>query len=411
MKRLSIVLVLTAIVAAASAAMVACRSNGANQRFRTAKLERGEIVQSVKATGIIQPIRLVQVGTQVNGPVKKLYVDFNDRVKSGQVVAQIDPAAYEAQAAQNEANLKRSIADVEQTEARLRQAERDLKRAQDLAAQGLVAQSELDAAVANRDALTAQVKLSKAVVEQSKATLNLSQTNLGYTTIRAPVDGVVIDRNVNEGQTVVASFSAQTLFVIATDLKQIQVEASIPEADIGNIRVGEPVSFTVDAYPDEKFHGAVAQIRLAAATLQNVVTYPVIINAENPDEKLFPNMTANVSCEVARRENVLKLPNSALRFKPAESATRPTSHSLTRNHEAKASPEQANRSEVWTPGPEGAKAVPVTLGITDGSFTEALAGELREGQEVITGLAEQGEKEGTVNPFAPPRFPAQRTTR
>ncbi|MBI5116403.1 efflux RND transporter periplasmic adaptor subunit [Candidatus Poribacteria bacterium] len=411
MKRLSVVLVLASVVATASAAMVACRGNGANQRFRTAKLERGEIVQVVKATGVIQPIKLVQVGTQVNGPVKKLYVDFNDRVKSGQIVAQIDPAAYEAQTAQNEANLKRSIADVEQIEARLRQAERDLKRAQDLAAQGLVAQSELDAAVANRDALTAQVKLSKAVVEQSKATLNLSQTNLGYTTIRAPVDGVVIDRNVNEGQTVVASLSAQTLFVIATDLKQIQVEASIPEADIGNIRVGEPVSFTVDAYPDAKFHGAVAQIRLAAATLQNVVTYPVIINAENPGEKLFPNMTANISCEVARRENVLKLPNSALRFKPPENAARAGSRSPTRNPEAKASPEQGNRSEIWTPGPEGPKAVSVTLGIADGFFTEVLAGELREGQEVITGLAEQGEKEGTVNPFAPPRFPAQRTTR
>ncbi len=391
--------------------MVACGGNNANQRFRTMPIERGEVVQTVKATGVIQPIKLVQVGTQVNGPIKKLYVDFNDRVKAGQTVAQIDPAAYEAQAAQNEANLRRSIADVEQIGARLRQAERDLTRTKELAAQGLVAASALDAAVANRDALTAQLKLGRAVVEQSRAALNLSQTNLGYTTIKAPVDGVVIDRNVNEGQTVVASLTAQTLFVIATDLRHIQLEASIPEADVGKIRVGQPVSFTVDSYPEEDFHGTVAQIRLAAATLQNVVTYPVIINADNPDEKLFPNMTANISCEVARRQNALKLPNAALRFKPPQVSSENTSRSATSGPEAKASPERANRATVGILEPKGPKAATVTLGITDGAFTEVVAGELREGQEVIMGLAEQGAKEGTVNPFAPPRFPTQRPPR
>jgi len=360
--------------------------------YRTAPLERGDIVQTVRATGTIQPVKLVQVGTQVTGPVSKLYVDYNSQVKEGQVVAQIDPAVYEARVAQDKAGLQSSLADVEQVEAKLKQADKDLGRVQELVQRDLAPRADLDAAVANRDALAAQLKLSHAAVEQSKAVLHLSETNLQYTTIKSPVDGVVVARNVTEGQTVVASLTAQTLFLIANDLRHVQVEASVAEADIGSVKGGQPVSFTVDAYPDEEFGGAVAQVRLAAATVQNVVTYPVIINADNPEEKLLPGMTATISCEVARRRQVLKLPNAALRFKPEGTGTLSASGTP--------------RTLVWTLEGNALKSVPVTLGISDGSFTEIISGELEEGQQVAVGILEPGMKAAAVNPFTP-RMPSK----
>lgn len=376
--------------------------------YRTVALERGSLVQTVKATGTVNPIRLVEVGTQVNGPIQKLYVDFNDQVKAGDLVAQIDPTVYKAQLAQQQANLLKSEASVDDARARLEQAEKSLVRARELARRDMISAADLDAAVSDRDTLAAQLKVAQASVEQSKAALQLAEANLSYTVIRSPVDGVVIDRSVSEGQTVVASMTAKTLFNIATDLREVEIQASMPEADIGYVKEGQTVVFTVDAY-DDSFTGRVTQIRLAAKTSQNVVTYPVIVRAKNPEGKLFPGMTANISCEVARREDVLKVPNAALRFKmvsatPAAPAMPPAG---TRGR-------RGGKSQVWVVRESGkaAEAVVLKTGITDGTQTEIKeASGLDAGDLVVVGTnGTAGASAEVVNPFVP-KMPARRGMR
>ena len=411
MKKWIIIVAGVILVAAAAGGIYAYRSAATTPKaYRTALVERGDVVQTVRATGVVQPIRLIQVGTQVNGPIRKLNVDYNDRVRAGDVVAQIDPAVYQAHLARDKANLVQSEANVEETTARLAQADKDLVRSRELAKRDMLPQSDLDAAIATRDALAAQVKVAQAAVEQARAALQTSQTELGYTTICSPVDGVIISRNVSEGQTVVASMSAQVLFTIATDLQEVQVEASIPEADIGRIRLGQPVSFTVDAY-DEAFTGTVSQIRLAAATVQNVVTYPVVIKAANPSGKLFPSMTANIACEVARSTGVLKIANAALRFTPPDTTAQSNSVDRAKwdgkpRFGGRGKGERHGRgAKVWVQTPEGAvRPVRVAPGISDGTSTELTdAGNLEEGAEVLIGLADPSSATAseTVNPFAP----------
>jgi HlyD family secretion protein len=411
-KRWIIGLIVVLALAAAGGGAWWLRKKNTGPAYRTAPLERGAVIQTVHATGVIKATQQVQVGTQVNGPVQKLFADFNARVKAGDLVAQIDPAVYEARLAQDQANLLQSEAAVEQAQAKLLQAEKELARASELVRRDLLSQSELDAAVANRDALAAQLKLSRAQVEQSKAALRLSQANLAYTTIRSPVDGIVIGRNVDEGQTVVASMSAQTLFTIAADLRQVLVEATIPEADIGKLQAGQPVTFRVDAY-EEEFTGTVQQVRLAAATVQNVVTYPAIIRAANPDLKLFPGMTANVACEVARRDNALKVSNAALRFKP-ETKAEPKTERRGKTGARTGGGQQEAGPQIWhLPRPD---AVPVSVriktGITDGLSTEILEPcGLEAGAALVIGYAEPGAKDqDLVNPFAP-RFPSRTARR
>jgi len=410
-KRWWIIPVIVVLLAAGVYGFFKLWGDGQEIYYRTAKVERGDLVQAITATGTIQPLKVVEVGTQVTGRIKKLYVDFNSPVTEGQIVAEIAPESYKARTDQDKANLQQSIANVDQIQAKLVLAEQELKRNKELAERGLVTGTDLDTAVSNRDALEAQLKMAKAQIKQSKATLAVSKTDLAYTTIRSPVNGVVIARNVNEGQTVVASMSAQTIYLIATDLKKVQVEAAVAEADIGQIRAGEKVIFTVDAYPDEKFVGKVSQVRLSATITQNVVTYPVIIVADNPQEKLLPSMTADVSIEVARIEGALKLPNAALRFKP-ESATAAAGGSGGGASGGKrSSPAGSSKPahEVWvqTPG-GGLQPVKVTLGISDGTHTQVLEGKLKEGQEVVTGVSEQPTtKQAMVNPFAP-KFPKKK---
>jgi HlyD family secretion protein len=407
MKRWIMAVVLVVAVSAGGFAYWQHKKTVANTpRYRTARVERGDVVQTVRATGTIQPIKLVDVGTQVNGPIRKLYVDYNSLVKTGDLVAQIDSTTYEARLAQDRASLIQSQANVEQTRAKLVQAEKELERARKLTAREMLSQAELDTSVAAHDTLVAQLKVAEAEVSQSEAVLQQSTANLGYTTIRSPVDGVVIARNVSEGQTVVASFNAQVLFQIAGDLGKVQVEASVPEADIGNIATGQTVTFTVDAY-DLTFTGAVSQIRMAAATVQNVVTYPVIVEAANPGNKLFPSMTADIICEVARHENVFKIPNAALRFKPEQ---RTNGESST---EKSGPGRTGHRPRIWiSPSAGGSlRPVPVTLGITDGAFTEV--GEptpLVAGEEVVIGLQTAENSEKTVNPFTP-QMPGRRPAR
>lgn len=415
MKRWIITLV---VLAAAVGGYFLTRSftadSGGKSRYRTGLVEKGDILQTVRATGTIQPILLVQVGTQVNGPIRKLYVDYNSHVKAGDLVAQIDPTTYEARLAQDQANLLESHASVDETQAKLTQAEKELERSRKLTEREMLSQSDLDTAIATRDALVAQLKVNQASVAQAEAAMRLSKANLQYTTIRSPVDGVVIARNVSEGQTVVASMTAQVLFQIATDLSTIQVEASIPEADIGNIKLGQRVTFTVDAF-EQTFTGTVSQIRMAAVTVQNVVTYPVVIRADNPDQKLFPSMTADIVCEVARRENILKIPNAALRFKPEDKGAKEKNKDMVRAPGKKAGTKAEHKgSKVWLEKPDHSGVHPafVTLGITDGAFTEIKeAGGLEENQELVIGLQALTDDDKTVNPFTPQMPGARKVTR
>ena len=409
------IIVTFALLVAAGGAWYGWKKWGNHEKpvvYRTAKVERGSVVQLVRATGTVQPVKLVQVGTQVNGPIMRLGADFNSRVRAGDVVAQIDPAVYQANLAQADANLVRCRATVDGSAARLRQTSNDLVRAAGLSDRKLLSNADLDTAVANAAAAEADLKVAAATVRQTEAALQLAKANLGYTTITAPVDGVVVSRNVDEGQTVVASMSAQTLFTIATDLRTVLISASVPEADIGQIREKQTVTFNVDAYP-LVFTGAVDQVRLSASTVQNVVTYPVIVRAANPDLKLFPGMTANISCIVSERNDVLKVPNAALRFKPEKAArTDKSAKPAAAGGEApvrKGGGE--NRPKLWIQTPEGGlKPLRVTVGITDGSFTEVSGDELADDLTVVTGIDESAGKAAVVNPFMPTP-PAARQTR
>jgi HlyD family secretion protein len=327
-------------------------ANGGDQKFRKLKIERGEISSSVTATGTINPVVNVLVGSQVSGTIKALYADFNSQVKEGQVIAQIDPAIFEAQVAQGranllsaqanllnvQANLKNVQASLAKAEVAVQDTKRTLDRNKELAERKVVAQATLDtaqanydSAVAQRDSSTAQIESAKAQIEQAKAqieqaraSLRVSETNLRYATIRSPVNGTVISRNVDVGQTVAASLQAPTLFTIAKDLTQMQVDSNISEADVGRIAVGQDSTFTVDAYPERTFRGKVSEIRNAPMTVQNVVTYDVVIRVDNKELKLKPGMTANVSVLIAHKEGVLKIPNSALRFQPQSAAREQT---------------------------------------------------------------------------------------
>ncbi|HRR34499.1 MAG TPA: efflux RND transporter periplasmic adaptor subunit [Kiritimatiellia bacterium] len=360
-------------------------AQGSDTGYRTAVVQRDTIVQEIRATGTVEPIKEVEVGTQVNGRILQLYVDYNSTVTTNQVIALIDPAVYEATHAKDLAQLKSNQANVEQIAAKLSLAEKDLVRKTELAARNMLSKADLDAALAERDALAAQLKVAEAAVEQSQAAVKLSKTNLDYCTIRSPVNGVVIARNVDEGQTVVSSMNAQQLYQIATDLSRIQVSASVPEADVGLIRTNQPVTFTVDAYRDT-FRGTVKQIRLAATTVQNVVTYPVIVEADNPGEKLFPGMTANIAIEVARSENAQFVPAAALRFNPTNLVT------------------DIRGPKIWLLNTNGVpEAAQVKLGISDGTRNVIVSPDGLDGREVVLGFKTNGSADsgGPKNPFMP----------
>jgi len=393
--------------------------------WRTRKIERGLIVQEVRATGTVQPIKNILVGTQVNGPIKKLYVDFNSEVKAGQQIAQIDPAVYQAYVSRDEAslasakanvlsahaNLEQARATVELTQAKLTLAEKELVRMDELRKDEMVAKSEYDTALSNRDALRAQVKVNEAAVaqaeaasqqteamiQQSEASLRLSRANLGYTTIKSPVDGVIIQRNVDEGQTVVSSMSAQTIFTIATDLSRVQIQADIPESDIGGIVTGQRVTFSVDAYNRLVFTGTVVQVRMAATSVQNVVTFPVIIQADNPNKRLFPGMTANLAVETSRAEDILKIPSAALRFTPPDLSQG--------SDEEKGALKKESGPAVWLVGPDNKpERIKIKQKLSDGTMIGVETEQDLKGREVIVGTqtaSTSSSEKDSVNPFTP----------
>lgn len=283
----------------------------------TASVTRGDLADRVGATGTLQAVTTVQVGTQVSGTIQSLYADFNSLVRKGQVLARLDPSLFETQVEQARANLVRAQADVERLRVALDDARTKLTRARELSGRQLLPRSELDAAEVAARSGEAQLRSAEAQVAQAQAALNQAQVNLAHTIIASPIDGLVISRNVDVGQTVAASMQAPTLFVLAADLTKMQVLANLDESDVGRIRPGQTVVFRVDAYPGEEFSGKVGQVRLQPIVQQNVVTYSTVIDVPNPNLKLKPGMTANVNVEIARRSNVLRVPNTALRFRPS----------------------------------------------------------------------------------------------
>lgn len=413
-----------AVVAAAFLVVLGLNRTPQIQNF-TAKVERGDIHDVVEATGTINAVITVQVGSQVSGTISKLFVDFNSRVHKGDLVALIDPALFKGALEQAtadlenaRANLIAARANLEKARAALVQTKADYDRTIGLTKDGVLSQQQLDLAKANYDSADAgvggaraNVTQAEAQVSQKEAALAVAQTNLNYTVIRSPIDGTVVARNVDVGQTVAASLQAPTIFTIAQDLKKMQVYAKTDESDVGSIKVGKEVTFKVDAFPKETFRGVVSQVRMNATTVQNVVTYDTIIDFANPELKLFPGMTAYVTIPVATVQNVLKLPNTALRYKPPmepeqilalyrrfgiEGGDRKSASDAAAAAEAPQTADggqnrpRASRSDtaiVWKLHADNSmEPVKVSLGITDHSYTEVTAvnkGELKEGDELI----------------------------
>jgi len=386
-------------LAAAGGAYALLRSRRAPEpRYRTAVVDKGGVTQVVTATGTLSAVITVKVGSVVSGNVAVLHADFNKQVKKGDLLAELDPVPFQEKVDQMKAALDKAKVDVRNDEIQLR-------RQKALFDEQLAAQADLDQAQANYDSAVA-------AVGQAEAALAQAQTDLSNSRIIAPIDGVVVDREYDVGQPVAASFQAPTIFTIAQDLTKMQVSADVSESDIGMCKEGQSVRFTVDAYPDQTFHGVIGQIRLNATVNQNVVTYPVIINVPNPDLALRPNMTANVSIDVATVKDVLRVPNAALRFRPEEKEAAGAARGPT---PTPASPEERAARAAGSRGPAAAmqqfdktagankprkagqtvytlvpggepKAVEIRTGVTDGRNTQVLAGELKAGDTVIVGL-------------------------
>ncbi|HQT25158.1 MAG TPA: efflux RND transporter periplasmic adaptor subunit [Burkholderiales bacterium] len=337
--------------------------------YKTAKAGRGDVTQTVSANGTLNPVILVNVGTQVSGTVKHLYADFNDHVKAGQVLAELDPALFRAQVGQSEANLANARATLALDKA-------NEARSAELYKAGYIAKQDMDTATQARQSAQAQVDLALAQLARDK-------TNLNYSIIRSPVSGVVIDRQIDVGQTVAASFQTPTLFRIAQDLRNMQIDSSYAEADIGHVRVGQAVHFTVDAFPGRLFFGKVSQVRLNATVQQNVVTYDVVVSVNNPDQILKPGMTAYVNIVTAQKSDVLLVPNSALRFKPKGE---------------KKGRMKAGTSLIYVIRNQQLEPVSVKTGITDNRMTEIVEGSIHEGDLVVTGDAKP-EGEGSQSTF------------
>jgi HlyD family secretion protein len=316
MKKLILTLIVLAVLGGGAAAYY-MRRGTPEPAVSTMQLTRGDIADTVQATGTLEAVETVDVGTQVSGVVEEMSVDYNSIVKKGQVIARLDPSIIQTQIEQARANVTRAEADLDRLRVNLADAERKYEQANQMWEKQLIPRDQLETAELNVKTQRSQIRSAEAGLIQTKSQLNTQQVNLGHTVIRAPIDGIVISRSVDQGQTVAASMNAPVLYVLAADLTKMQVIANIDEAEIGRMRPGQPVTFRVDAYPTETFRGSVQQVRLLPATVQNVVTYSTVISVPNPEYKLKPGMTANVTIEIARRTNVLRAPAAALRYRPS----------------------------------------------------------------------------------------------
>jgi HlyD family secretion protein len=398
------------------------RSDEAAPKYVTDAVARGDVISRVSASGSLSAVVTVEVGSQVSGRIQALYADFNSVVKKGQRIAKIDPALFEAAVAQAAANVTAARGNLARLEAQAEEAERLARRAAQLFETRIVAENDRDASASTALAARAAVQQGRGQLAQSQAALYQSETNLRYTDILAPTDGIVISRAVNVGQTVAASLSAPVIFTIAQDLRAMEVHTSIAESDIGRLRAGMDASFTVDAYPTERFRGRIREIRNAPQVVQNVVTYDAVIDVENAELKLKPGMTATVNIVSERRDGVLRVPNAALRFRPDALAARPagaggasraggaagSSGSMAAGAaggpSARERPDRdpALRSIYVLVDKESVRRE-VKVGLSDGGFTEVTGGELREGDLVITGIEGQSGGSGG-RPGGPPRM-------
>ena len=390
-------------------------SRPVTSQFVTAAVTRGDVVRSVITTGAVNPVVTVQVGTYVSGVIQALHCDYNTQVKAGQLCAKIDPRPYQVVVDQNVANLASARAQLRKDEAAVVFSKVIYARDLTLLKHGGVSQETVDTDKSNLDQNIAQVGLDEATIQQRQAALDAAQVNLDYTNIISPVDGVVVSRSIDVGQTVAASFQTPTLFLIAKDLTKMQVDTNVSESDVGAAKVGQKASFTVESYPNKIFWGQVKQLRQAPITVQNVVTYDVVVSVDNPDLQLLPGMTANTRIITDERKDVLRVPLQALRFSPrglglaeaSEETTppeRPTEgtndHRLAGDgtHQHK----RAAEARVWVLRSGQPESVPVTTGLSDSTFTEITSGDLKAGDKVIVNEIRSGEKKTSAR--SPLRF-------
>ncbi|OFB61671.1 ABC transporter substrate-binding protein [Synergistes jonesii] len=372
------------VIAAAAGGYYYISSGKTEIQYKTSPVTRGDILSTIQATGTLNPVETVDVGTQISGTIKELYFDYNSRVKQGQLIALMDSDTQAAEVAQYEAALASARADVANVKAELDVAAKNLVRTQELARRDLIAKSDVDADTSAWLKAKASLTAAEAKVSQSAAALRKSRINLNYTKIYSPVDGVVVAKNVEEGQTVAASYQTPSIAEIARDLTQMQVEVNVDEADIGGVREGQEATFNVDTYPNEKFAGKVTQVRLSPETNDNVVTYTVVVKLSNPDGKLLPGMTANVSLILESRKGVLTVPNSAFRFKPSDNKEA-SDRGMPGPGDHKQTVAEVTQPAVYRLEKKKPVKVEVEKGITDGQNTEILSG-VGEGENVITGI-------------------------
>jgi HlyD family secretion protein len=395
------------------------REHKSAYHLEKARVERGDLVGRVTATGALSALVTVQVGSQVSGRIASLYADFGERVKRGEVIARLDPQLFQAAAEQARANRNAAVGTLHESITKADNAKKQLARADELKSKNLIAAADFDSADLQAASSAAAVDTARGDLEQARANLHQAMVNLGYATVISPINGVVISRNVDVGQTVQASLQAPTLYTIAEDLGKMQVHAAVSEADVGRLAPQMPASFVVDAYPNVRFKGVIRQIRDAPQTLQNVVTYDAVIDVDNPDHRLKPGMTANVTFVYAERKGVLRIPSAALRFLPppellAESGLTPpnpkkAAHKKDKSKEhpvagargpaggpVPASDDAADgaapRRTVWTWRNDRLTAVPIEVGVTEGSNIEVRSGELAEGDVIVTDALDKNER-------------------
>lgn len=350
-------------------------------KYETREIKRCTITEFVEASGTINPVNTVSVGSTVSGLIEAIYVDYNSEVKKGQLLAQIDPANFEAQVQQNQAQILNATANLARLQAILEYDEKQYQRYKNLYAKNFVAKSELDQAYSTYMADLAQIRASQAQINQYRASLKTAETNLGYTKIIAPVDGTVISRKIDLGQPVAASFQAPELFTIAQDLTKMQIEVSVSEADIGNVKEGQDVTYTLDGYPDSVFDGKVTQVRLSPTTVSNVVTYTVIVDVDNEDLKLKPGMTANVSIITSKSEDVLCVPNLALKFTPDITG-----------------PKYKNQG-IWILESGKPKRIEIETGASDDNSVEIISDKIKENDKVIMSIQGKSHKKRSGAPM------------
>jgi HlyD family secretion protein len=383
------------------------RGDSAAGRYLTARVTRGPIVRSVIATGTVNPVTTVQVGSYVSGPIQAIYADFNAPVKAGQLIAKIDPRPFQVKVDAAIATLANARAQLGKDTADLAYKKITYERNRRLFDAEAISGDALDSALSTYRQAVAQAALDRANILQQQANVKDAQVSLDYTNIVSPVDGNVVSRNVDVGQTVAASFQTPTLFLIARDLTQMQVDTNVSESDIGSVHNGQPGDFTVDAFPERTFEGTVTQVRQAPITVQNVVTYDVVVTVPNPEMLLKPGMTANVTIVTARRDDVLRIPAQALRFR-AQPDNRYASAQNAPSNDGVAHKTDSRNARLWVPDGRDLVPVTVTTGLSDGNYVELLGGDLKPGDAVVTEEARHTQAangSASGSPFFPMRPP------